>query len=72
MQGIENRDPIIANAWMETMLAVIPLMKEQTVKNEILKCAVSKSQLTKAAYFRVASCRILGEISIHRTMNPFE
>ncbi|XP_066254685.1 serine/threonine-protein phosphatase 4 regulatory subunit 4-like [Euwallacea similis] len=72
LQGIENRDPIIANAWMETLLAVIPLLKEQVLKNEILKCAVSKSQLSKAAYFRVSSCKILGQISIHRTMNPFE
>ncbi|XP_066151407.1 serine/threonine-protein phosphatase 4 regulatory subunit 4-like [Euwallacea fornicatus] len=72
LQGIENREPIIANAWMETLLSVIPLLKEQVLKNDILKCAVSKSQLSKAAYFRVLSCKILGQISIHRTMNPFE
>ncbi|ENN76692.1 hypothetical protein YQE_06757, partial [Dendroctonus ponderosae] len=72
LQGIDNRDPMISNAWMETLLAVIPLLKEQIVKNDILKCAIAKSQLSKAAYFRVSSCKILGEISVHKTMNPFE
>ncbi|CAH1124911.1 unnamed protein product [Ceutorhynchus assimilis] len=72
LQGIENRDPIIANAWMETLLEVIPVLKEAVVKNEILRCAISKAQLSKPAYYRVSSCRILGKISLHKCMNPFE
>ncbi|KAL1517631.1 hypothetical protein ABEB36_001369 [Hypothenemus hampei] len=72
LQGIENRDPIIANAWMETLLAVISVLKGPVIKNEILKCAISKSQLSKTSYFRVSSCKILGEISVHKCMSPFE
>ncbi|XP_050303781.1 serine/threonine-protein phosphatase 4 regulatory subunit 4-like isoform X2 [Anthonomus grandis grandis] len=72
LQGLENRDPIIANAWMDTLLAVIPVLKEHIIKNEVLKCAIAKSQLSKAAYFRVSSCKILGQVSVHKTMNPFE
>ncbi|XP_030746536.1 serine/threonine-protein phosphatase 4 regulatory subunit 4-like isoform X2 [Sitophilus oryzae] len=72
LQGIENKDPIIANAWMETLLSVIPSLKENVIKHEILKCAVSKSQLSKAAYFRVSSCRILGKLSVHPAMNSFD
>ncbi|KAF7282801.1 hypothetical protein GWI33_001948 [Rhynchophorus ferrugineus] len=72
LQGLEHKDPIIANAWMETLLSIIPILKESTIKHEILKCAISKSQLSKAAYFRVSSCRILGKLALHPSMSSFD
>lgn len=36
LQGIESRDPIVANAWMETLLAIIPVLTEMQLKNEVL------------------------------------
>lgn len=35
LQGIDSRDPIVANAWMETLIRVIPTLTETQVKNEV-------------------------------------
>ncbi|KAJ8980634.1 hypothetical protein NQ317_011710 [Molorchus minor] len=65
LQGIESKDAIVSNAWIDTLLAVIPNLPETSVKNDVLPSAVKMSQLNRAVYCRVSSCKILGQISIH-------
>lgn len=35
LQGIDSRDPIIANAWLETLMKVIPTLTDVQIKNEV-------------------------------------
>ncbi|XP_060519685.1 serine/threonine-protein phosphatase 4 regulatory subunit 4-like isoform X2 [Cylas formicarius] len=72
MQGIENKDIIISNAWMETLLSIIPFLKEDVIKKDVLNCAIFKSQLSKPVHFRISSCKILGKIAVHKSVSPFE
>ncbi|KAJ8938537.1 hypothetical protein NQ318_016907 [Aromia moschata] len=65
LQGIESKDPIVCNAWIDTLLAVIPTLPDSAVRNEVLPSAYKMSQLNRAVYYRVASCKMLGQISVH-------
>lgn len=35
LQGIESKDPIIANAWIDTLLSVIQNLSQLTLTNEV-------------------------------------
>lgn len=35
LQGIDSRDPIIANAWLETLVKVVPTLTDVQIKNEV-------------------------------------
>lgn len=35
LQGIDSRDPIIANAWLETLIRVVPTLTDVQIKNEV-------------------------------------
>lgn len=35
LQGIDSKDPIIANAWIETLLAVIPNLSQLMISNDV-------------------------------------
>lgn len=35
VQGIDSRDPIIANAWLDTLVKVIPTLTDAQIKNEV-------------------------------------
>lgn len=35
LQGIDSKDPIIANAWIETLLVVIPNLSQPMLLNEV-------------------------------------
>lgn len=35
LQGIESRDLIVVNAWLETLLAVIPTLSEESIRKEV-------------------------------------
>lgn len=35
LQGIDSRDPIIANAWLDTLVKVIPTLTDVQIKNEV-------------------------------------
>lgn len=35
LQGIDSRDPIVANAWLDTLVKVIPTLTEVQIKNEV-------------------------------------
>lgn len=36
LQGIESKDPIIASAWIETLLVVIKNLPQYTIMNEVI------------------------------------
>lgn len=35
LQGIENKDPIIANAWIDTLLVVLKHLEQSTILAEV-------------------------------------
>ncbi|CAH1979733.1 unnamed protein product [Acanthoscelides obtectus] len=72
LQGIESRDLIVSNAWLETLLSVIVALNEATVKNEVLPFASKMSQLTRPVNFRIGCCRVLSQIALHPKMSPFD
>nr|CAH7758066.1 unnamed protein product [Callosobruchus chinensis] len=71
LQGIESRDLIVSNAWLETLLSVIILLNEATVRSEVLPFAVKMSHLSRPVNFRTGCCRILGQIALHPKMSAF-
>lgn len=63
LSSIDSKDPVVANAWLETLLDAIDLLPADVVKREIVVIAVSKAQVEQTVNSRKASCRILGKIS---------
>ncbi|XP_018319202.1 serine/threonine-protein phosphatase 4 regulatory subunit 4-like isoform X2 [Agrilus planipennis] len=59
-QGIESRDPVVSNAWFDTLIDVVNVLDEAQVKGKVLPFARDKSSLNQPLYHRVASCRIFG------------
>ncbi|CAH1119724.1 unnamed protein product [Phaedon cochleariae] len=72
LQGIESKDPIVSNAWIETLLAVIPSLSDGVLKNDVLPFAIRISQINKSVFYRVNSCKILGQIAIHPKTTPYD
>ncbi|XP_063920691.1 serine/threonine-protein phosphatase 4 regulatory subunit 4-like isoform X2 [Zophobas morio] len=68
IQGTESKDPVVSNAWIETLLAVIPILPIDQIKTNVIPLALSKSQPTSPVYCRVASCKILGKCAAHQKM----
>ncbi|XP_076314655.1 serine/threonine-protein phosphatase 4 regulatory subunit 4-like isoform X1 [Tachypleus tridentatus] len=67
LQGIlsfvESRDPVVANAWMETLLDVIDLLPKEIIKRDLLTLAVNKGQLSQPVSSRLLCCKMVGKIS---------
>ncbi|KAK2169619.1 hypothetical protein LSH36_8g03024 [Paralvinella palmiformis] len=63
LTSIDNRDPDVANAWLDTLLDVIDLLPKDVIKKDIMSLAVSKGQLSQSVQSRLACCRILGKIA---------
>lgn len=36
LQGLESRDPIVVNAWLETLIDVLPSLSENIIRNEVI------------------------------------
>ncbi|KAI4469357.1 protein phosphatase 4 regulatory subunit 4 ppp4r4 [Holotrichia oblita] len=68
IQGVDSRDPVVSAAWMDTLLSVIPTLSESVIKNEIIPLISIKSQLTQPVIQRVAGCRIIGKLAIHKAL----
>ncbi|KAL7631393.1 UNVERIFIED_CONTAM: hypothetical protein RMT77_018303 [Armadillidium vulgare] len=62
LTSIDSKDPVVANAWLETLLDVIDLLPKEVVREEILTLAVSKGQCSQESA-RLASCKLIGKIS---------
>ncbi|KAG5882164.1 hypothetical protein JTB14_002888 [Gonioctena quinquepunctata] len=72
LQGIESKDPIISNAWIDTLLSVIQNLSESLLKSDVMPFASKMSQINRPVLFRVSSCKILGQIAIHPKFSSFE
>mgnify|MGYP001259119738 FL=1 len=58
-----SKDPVVANAWLDTLLDAIDLLPPDVIKREIVAIAVSKGQLTNNVASRKSACRLLGKIA---------
>jgi serine/threonine-protein phosphatase 4 regulatory subunit 4 len=63
LSSIDSKDPVVANAWLETLMDAIDLLPTDVIRNEIVSVAVSKGQLSQPASARRSSCRLLGKIA---------
>ncbi|XP_064119052.1 serine/arginine repetitive matrix protein 2-like [Macrobrachium nipponense] len=62
LTSIDSKDPVVANAWLETLLDVIDLLPKEVIKDEILSLAVSKGQSQQVSA-RLAACKLIGKIA---------
>ena len=63
LTSIDSKDPIVANAWLETLLDAIDLLSPDVIKTEILPIATAKGQLSQSSGSRKASARLLGKVA---------
>lgn len=63
LHNIENRDTVVANAWLRTLLTSIDFLPKDVIKREILGIAIAKGQLSQSVNCRLASCKLLGQIA---------
>ncbi|CAH0545637.1 unnamed protein product [Brassicogethes aeneus] len=61
--GIENKDPVISNTWMETLIQAIPFLTNDAIRTKLLPMALLNSQITKPLLTRLSSCRLLGQMA---------
>ncbi|XP_019864852.1 serine/threonine-protein phosphatase 4 regulatory subunit 4 isoform X2 [Aethina tumida] len=65
LQGIDNKDPVISGSWMDTLIAALPNLPSDMLKTSVLPMALMKSDIHKPMMFRIASCKILGQLCAH-------
>eukprot|EP00090_Calanus_glacialis_P014558 TRINITY_DN23370_c0_g1_i1.p1 TRINITY_DN23370_c0_g1~~TRINITY_DN23370_c0_g1_i1.p1 ORF type:complete len:1795 (+),score=259.45 TRINITY_DN23370_c0_g1_i1:414-5798(+) len=63
LTSIDSKDPVVANAWLETLLDAIDLLPIEVIKQEIISIAINKSQLSQPPFSRMAACKMLGKLS---------
>ncbi|XP_015518809.2 serine/threonine-protein phosphatase 4 regulatory subunit 4 isoform X4 [Neodiprion lecontei] len=62
LNSLDSRDPVVAHAWLETLLDVIELLPTEVIRHEILPMAISKGQLSQPISSRITCCKLLGKI----------
>ncbi|CAL4097287.1 unnamed protein product, partial [Meganyctiphanes norvegica] len=62
LTSIDSKDPVVANAWLETLLDVMDLLPKEVIKEEILVLAVNKGQSQQVSA-RLAACKLIGKIA---------
>lgn len=62
LSSVDSRDPVVANAWMETLLDVIDLLPKDIIKRDILTLAINKGQISQPVSSRLLCCKMLGKI----------
>ncbi|XP_032233153.2 serine/threonine-protein phosphatase 4 regulatory subunit 4 isoform X2 [Nematostella vectensis] len=63
LHNIDNKDSVIGNAWLDTLLISIDYLPKDVIKREVLPVAISKGQLSQSVSSRLASCKLLGHIA---------
>ena len=58
LTSIDSKDPVVANAWLETLLDAIDLLPIEVIKQEIIIIAINKSQLSQPPFSRIAACKV--------------
>ncbi|KZC09718.1 Serine/threonine-protein phosphatase 4 regulatory subunit 4, partial [Dufourea novaeangliae] len=62
LNSLESRDPVVCDAWLETLLDVIELLPVEVIRMQILPLTISKGQLSQPIYSRIMCSRLLGKI----------
>ncbi|KAJ8681033.1 hypothetical protein QAD02_016820 [Eretmocerus hayati] len=63
LSSLENREPVISHAWLETILDVIELLPEDIIKREILPIAINEGKISQSVNSRLTCCRLMGKIA---------
>ncbi|GFG30947.1 hypothetical protein Cfor_04044 [Coptotermes formosanus] len=63
LSTIDSRDPVVATAWLDTLLDVIDLLPPAVIKCDILPVAIAKGQISEPISARVTACKLLGKIA---------
>ena len=63
LTSIDSKDPVVANAWLETLLDAIDLLPADVIRREIVVLAVKKGHPSQTVSARKSSCRLLGKIA---------
>ena len=53
LTSIDSKDPVVANAWLDTLLDAIDLLPPDVIKREIVAIAISKGHLSNNAASRL-------------------
>lgn len=69
LSSVESRDPVVANAWADTLLDVLELLPRATISQQVLQVAVQKGQASQPSLSRLVSCRLLGALAV--LLEPF-
>ncbi|XP_077493122.1 uncharacterized protein LOC144104155 isoform X2 [Amblyomma americanum] len=64
LSSVESRDPVVANAWADTLLDVLELLPRATISQQVLQVAVQKGQASQSSLSRLFSCRLLGALAV--------
>ncbi|XP_023287922.1 serine/threonine-protein phosphatase 4 regulatory subunit 4 isoform X2 [Orussus abietinus] len=62
LSSLDSRDPLVAHAWLETLLDVIELLSIDVIRQEILPIAINKGQLSQPISSRIMCCKLVGKI----------
>ncbi|XP_024945736.1 serine/threonine-protein phosphatase 4 regulatory subunit 4 isoform X2 [Cephus cinctus] len=62
LNSLDSRDPIVAHAWLETLLDVIELLPVDVIRLEILPISINKGQLSQPIHSRITCCKLVGKI----------
>ncbi|XP_043276579.1 serine/threonine-protein phosphatase 4 regulatory subunit 4-like isoform X2 [Venturia canescens] len=62
LNSLDSRDPVVAQAWLETLLDVIELLPAEVIRQEILPMAINKGQLSQPTSSRITCSKLIGKI----------
>ncbi|XP_057374464.1 serine/threonine-protein phosphatase 4 regulatory subunit 4-like [Daphnia carinata] len=62
--SIDSKDPVVANAWLDTLLDVIDLLPIEVLGKEVLEIAVSKAGDSQPTFSRLGSCQLVGKLGM--------
>ena len=65
LTSIDSKDPVVANAWLDTLLDAIDLLPPDVIKREIVAIAVGKGQLTNNVASRKSACRYVFHVIVY-------
>ncbi len=63
LASMDSTDPVVANAWLETLLDALDLLPAEAVRREVVPVAVAKGQLGRPAEVRRAAGRLLAKVT---------
>lgn len=61
--GLEHRDAMVADAWLNCLVEIIPFLPYHILSKEIQPVAVQRAGLQKPVAVRISACKIIGVLS---------